>query len=137
MKFKKLNGQEKYKNISDRKVKWNDKSRSIIQFEVKQFLKKYWEYDLVFEEMPVTGTKMTLDIVNYTKRIAVEVHGKQHGQFVKFFHGNRNNYRRQIERDDAKQKWCEINNIKYVDIYPQDIKELNKQWFVDKFQILL
>lgn len=137
MKFKKLNGQEKYKNISDRKIEWDNKSRSIIQFEVKQFLKKYWQYDLVFEEMPVIGTKMTLDIVNYTKKIAVEVHGRQHDTFVKFFHGNRNNFRRQLERDSLKEKWCLINNLKYVDIYPNDIPLLNREWFKDKFEILL
>lgn len=137
MKFKTLKGIEKYKNISNRKIKWDGKSRSQIQFNVKQFLKKYWIYDLVFEEMPVLGTKMTLDIVNYTKKIAIEVHGKQHGEFVPFFHGNRNNYRRQIERDLSKERWCEINNIKYVDIYPNDIKDLNPSWFLDKFEILL
>lgn len=137
MKWKTLNGREKYKNISDRKIDWEKKSRSNIQFEVKQFLKKFWYYDLVYEEMPVVGTKMSLDIVNITKKVAIEVHGKQHGKFVPFFHGNRNSYRRQIERDGQKEEWCILNGLKYVDIYPQDIKLLNKQWFLDKFDILL
>lgn len=137
MKWKTLNGREKYKNISDRKIDWEKKSRSNIQFNVKQFLKKFWYYDLVYEEMPVVGTKMSLDIVNVTKKIAIEVHGKQHGEFVPFFHGNRNAYRRQIDRDGQKEEWCILNGLKYVDIYPQDIKLLNKQWFLDKFDIIL
>lgn len=137
MKFKTLNGLEKYKNISNRKISWDKKSRSNIQFEVKQFLKKFWYYDLVFEEMPVLGTKMSLDLVNMTKKIVVEVHGQQHGKFIPFFHGNKNNYRRQLERDGKKEEWCQLNNLKYVDIYPNDIKNLSKEWFLQKFDIIL
>ncbi len=137
MKFKQLNGQEKYKNISGRKIVWEKPSRSKIQFTVKQFLKKYWTYDLVFEEMPVLGTKMTLDIVNYSQKIAIEVHGRQHVQFVKHFHGNKNNFRRQLNRDSLKQDWCELNSFKYVDIYPQDVEGLSKEWFKEKFDISL
>lgn len=137
MKFKMLNGREKYKNITNRKISWDEPSRSIMQSEVKKFLKKYWIYDLVYEEMPVIGTKMSLDIVNYTQKIAVEVHGKQHSQFVKHFHGNRNNFRRQMNRDSLKEEWCTINGFKYVDIYPADMKELSKQWFEKEFDIHL
>lgn len=137
MKFKMLNGREKYKNITNRKISWDEPSRSKMQFTVKQFLKKYWIYDLVYEEMPVLGTKMSLDIVNYTQKIAVEVHGKQHGEFVQYFHGNRNNFRRQVNRDILKEEWCTINGFKYVDIYPADMKELSKQWFEKEFDIHL
>ncbi len=133
----KCNGREKYKNISSNKIVWEKKSRSNIQFEVKQFLKSFWYYDLVYEEMPVIGSKMSLDIVNVSKKIAVEVHGRQHDKFVPFFHVNRNNFRRQIERDFSKEEWCQINNLKYVAIYPNDIKTLSKEWFLEKFEIIL
>lgn len=137
MKFKMLNGREKYKNINKNKIDWEKPSRSKIQFKVKQFLKKYWEYDLVYEEMPVIGTKMSLDIVNYTNKIAIEVHGRQHIEFVKHFHGNRSNYRRQLNRDTLKEEWCEMNGFKYVDIYPGDVDTLTRKWFIENFDISL
>ena len=136
MKFKTINGREKYKNIQSRKIDWNKPSRSKMQTEVKKFLEKYWKYDLVFEEMPVVGSKNTLDIVNISRRIAIEVHGEQHVKFNSFFHRNRNDFRTQIERDVYKEKWCEINNIIYIDIYKKDLP-LSEKWFVENFNITL
>lgn len=135
MKFLTLTGRLKYKNISNRKIDWSKPSRSKMQTTVKTFLEPFWQYDQVYEEMPVLGTKCTLDLVNMTKRIAIEVHGAQHSKFNPFFHRNRNDFRSQIERDMNKEKWCEINNIKYVDIYDKNLKELSPEWFLEMFSI--
>ena len=76
------------KNVSKYKIDWEKKSRSKIQFAVKQFLKPHWCYQVCFEEFPVFGSKMSVDILNATKKIAIEVNGPQHKKFNKFFHNN-------------------------------------------------
>ena len=122
MKFKTLTGATR--NIANAKkylVKWGGKSRSKIQKSTKDFLKKYWEPHVVFEEFPVAGTKMSLDFYNANKKIAIEVQGAQHKRYTPFFHGNNKyNYINQLKRDQNKQKFCEMNNIKLIEIYSTD-----------------
>lgn len=135
MKFKTLDGKEKtVKNIKDCIIKWDGKSRSKFQEEVKKFLKKYWKGDVVFEELKVVGTRLTLDFFNANKRIAIEVQGQQHFKYIPFFHGNRGNYLNQIKRDVKKIQFCELNEIKLIEIYPKD--ELSKELF-EKFDVYL
>ena len=128
MKFKTLEGKDRtVRNIKKFIIKWDDKSRSKFQFNVKTFLKKYWAADVVFEELTIVGTRLSLDFYNANKKIAIEVQGQQHFKYTPFFHGNRANYLKQIKRDYKKIEFCEINNIKFVEIYPTD--ELSVQLF--------
>ena len=128
MKFKTLDGKEKsIKNIKSSIVKWDGKSRSKFQFEVKKFLQKYWSGDVVFEELKVVGTRLTLDFFNANKRVAIEVQGQQHTKFVPFFHSSRGKFLQQLKRDCKKLEFCEINNIKLIEIY--SVNELTKEFF--------
>jgi hypothetical protein len=103
-------------------IDWGGKSRSKLQFGVKEFLLPYWSGDVVFEEFPVVGTKLTLDFYNANKKIAVEVQGAQHLKYTPFFHGaSKSTFLGQIRRDDMKQSFCELNKIILVEIYPKDI----------------
>jgi hypothetical protein len=130
MKFKTLEGKERsVRNIKKFIINWDGKSRSKFQFNVKTFLKKYWSGDVVFEELKIVGTRMSLDFYNANKKIAIEVQGDQHIKYVPFFHGTRNNYLKQIKRDFKKIEFCEMNNIKLVEIYPTD--EVNLKLFQD------
>ena len=129
MVFKTLVGSQK--RISKPKrylIDWNSQSRSKIQFKVKQFLQLYWDLDVVFEEFPVAGTRMTLDFYNATHKIAVEVQGGQHLKYTPYFHGKaKSNFLGQIRRDNEKQKFCELNSIPLVEVYPDD--ELSPELF--------
>ena len=136
MKFCKLNGKTVYKNISKYLIKWDGESKSKLQFSVKQFLKPFWSRCVCYEEMPLAGTKLSLDIVNLTKGIAVEVHGDQHKDYVKYFHGNREGFVRQIERDVRTGEWCQMNNLLLVEIYTDDFP-LKTEWFKEYYDITL
>ena len=128
MKFKTLYGKEKpLRNPHRYKIKWNGKSRSKFQRTVKTFLYPYWRYDAVFEEFRVLGTQFTLDFYNHTRKIAIEVQGAQHLEFVKHFHKTRANFLRQIRRDDKKMDFCNINDIEFLQIYPDD--KLSQEYF--------
>ena len=110
MRLLNIHGKLQAKNVSKFLINWNGKSRSKIQFRVKQFLKSYWQNQVVYEEFPVYGTRMHVDILNATKKIAIEVNGTQHSKFNKFFHaGSRLKYLESIKRDVAKAEWLENN----------------------------
>ena len=128
MKFKTLTGG--YKRLPKPRnylIDWRASSRSKIQKGVKDFLCDYWLNHVVFEEFPVTGTKMTFDFYNATKKIAVEVQGAQHTKFVPFFHRSRGNFASQLRRDEKKFQFCKLNDITLVEIYPED--SINKGLF--------
>jgi hypothetical protein len=123
MKFKTLNGKERFlKNAKKYIINWQGKSKSNIQWRVKQFLLSYWKYDVVFEEIRVVGTRLSLDIYNANKKIAIEVQGKQHQTYNPYFHGNdRRKWLSQLRRDDLKLQFCLTNGIKLVEIYETDL----------------
>jgi len=113
--------EQKIKNSSRYLIDWDKKCRSKIQKKVKDLLYPYWVADIVFEELPVVGTRMTLDFYNANKKIALEVDGHQHYKFNKFFHSNsRQNFLSQLQRDEKKEYFCEINQIKLVRIIDGD-----------------
>jgi|TARA_Y100000310_G_C20094177_1_gene539676 hypothetical protein len=111
-------------------INWEKNSRSKLQSKVKDFLKVFWDGDVVFEEFPVVGTRLTIDFYNATKNIAIEVQGNQHTKYNKFFHkGNKMNYLDQLKRDDEKLSFCNLNNIKLLEVHEGhlDFNSLHKE----------
>jgi hypothetical protein len=131
-----INGKLVSKNVSKYLIKWDGSCRSNIQFKVKQFLKDYWKNQVVYEEFPVYGTRMKVDILNATKKIAIEVQGRQHSSFNKFFHNNsRLNYLESIKRDYKKRQWLKKNNFEVVEIEEDEVKKLSVSFFLKNFNI--
>jgi len=138
MKLYNLYGKIVNKNVSSYLINWDSPSRSKIQFSTKQFLKDFWKNHIVYEEFPVFGSRLKVDILNATRKIAVEVQGSQHSEYNKFFHGDsRLNYLKSIKRDVAKEKWLVTNDFTLVEIYENEVKNLNEQFFKDKYDITL
>ena len=136
MRFKTLAGRVRaIPKVKKYLIDWGGSSRSKIQLKTKQFLKKYWQHHIVFEEFPVAGTKLTLDFYNANKKIAVEVQGEQHTKYIPFFHGkNKANYISQLRRDQDKLRFCKLNNIRLVEIYKDD--KITKKLF-EKYDVAL
>ena len=103
---------------------WDSESKSLIQKSVKDFIYDRWFADRVFEEFPVAGSRLSFDFYNATKKMAIEVDGSQHYQYNKFFHSNsRQKFLDQLKRDQKKDEFCEINNIKLFRILEDEIRE--------------
>ena len=135
MEFLSLNNKKKRcKNARNYIINWTVDSRSKFQTEVKKFLRNYWLHNIVFEEFPIVGTRLTLDFYNANKKIAIEVQGRQHTGYVEFFHQNRMNFLHQLNRDKKKEHFCELNAITLVTIYENDI--INKHLFESQGVIL-
>jgi hypothetical protein len=137
MRFVTLKGKVVSKNLTKKTVDWDKPTRSKFQTSVKNFLRPYWEHHIVYEEIPVVGSsRLSLDIFNATKRVALEIQGRQHMQYIPFFHQTRQDFRKQLERDDIKETWCKLNNIILVEIHPEDLP-LSESWFYKNYNIVL
>jgi hypothetical protein len=123
------------KNVSKYLIDWDKKSRSKIQFKIKQFLKEHWENHMVYEEFPVYGTRLKVDILNATKKIAIEVNGNQHTSFNKFFHKTRGNFLRSLQRDHKKLEWLKVNDFELIEIEEKEVPLVNYEFIKDKFGV--
>ena len=127
----------KFVKISPAKLRidWDGKCRSNFQYEVKQWLRRYWLNDRCSEEFMIPGAKLFLDLVNWTERVIVEVNGDQHNEYNKFFHnGSSANFLQQLKRDQDKREWAESNKLTFVEIYPADLP-LTREFFKEKYNI--
>lgn len=118
------------KNAKKYLIDWNANSRSKFQKKIKDFLANSWKNDIVFEEFRIAGTMLSLDFYNANKKIAIEVQGDQHVKFVKHFHKTRLKYLEQLKRDQKKLDFCELNGIKLVEIYKNDV--ITGSFFTDQ-----
>ncbi len=138
MRLLNVNGRLVNKNVQKHRIKWDDKSASNIQFRAKKFFKQYWKSHVVYEEFPVYGTRLRVDLINFTKKIAIEVHGQQHFKFNKFFHSNsRIKFFQSMKRDWEKTEWLELNDIKLVELEEKDVDQLSIDFLEDKFNVFI
>ena len=138
MRLLNVNGKLVNKNVRRYSINWEAKSRSKLQFKFKEFFYPYWKNHIVYEEFPVYGSMLKIDLLNATKKIAVEIQGSQHESFNKFFHDNsRLKYLESIKRDVKKEKWIELNEFKFLELYEDDLKNLSPQYIEEKCGILI
>lgn len=136
MRLYNINGKLVNKNVNKYLIKWDKKSRSKLQFRIKQFLRQYWENQIVFEEFPVYGSLMKVDIINATKRIAIEVNGNQHSEFNPFFHDkSRLKYLGSITRDYQKHEWLTKNNFKIIELEESEEDKISVDFIKEKYGI--
>lgn len=133
-----IRGKKRSKSVERLRIDWDAPSRSKCQFKVKQFLEPYWYSHIVYEEFPVFSSRMTVDFLNATYRIAIEVQGNQHSEFNPFFFQNsRAKYLKQIQNDAKKRQWLELNEFNLCEIYQGEVDILSEKFFLDKFGVKL
>lgn len=129
MKVVGLNGKEY--NIKKFKSKDKDSEGHTL---ARKLIKEVYPLDTIWEEVELPGTKenckknLYADFLVPRVKILFEVHGKQHYEFVQFFHGTKLNFIEHKKRDARKKLWCEINDIIYVELpYNEDENEWRKR----------
>lgn len=133
----KLRGSQTINIVPRSNIDW-DKKVSIPQLVVKQFLFPFWKNDQVAEEFQIPGSKLRLDLFNFTKRIVVEVSpDSYHLGYNNWLHKSRINYADKVKKDEDKRVWCEVNKIKFVELHDEDIDILSKEYFLEKYNISL
>ena len=85
----------------------------------------------ILEEVSIPLRKnetLYLDFYLQLLKLAVEVHGQQHYEFVPFYHSNRMNFFKAQKRDLEKKEWCDLNSIKYIEFpYNETIEQWTKR----------
>lgn len=126
MKIHDLFGKEHIIKVADYRLK--EKSKSSGQEELKKLLKEYYISSIILEEFLIPTHNLYLDFYVPERNIAFEFDGRQHKDFVKFFHGSIEGLRRQQKNDLTKYEWCEFNKIKLVRLtaVPENVEDLKK-----------
>ena len=121
-------------NIQEYFVDWN-RVVSKPQKQVKDFLRPYWKSHIVLEEFRIPSTLWRVDLINMTRRIAVEVSPKGSHSFNTFFHRDRFKFGAAMDRDNNKAKWVENNGFVFVEVFDDDLDNLSPEWFKSKYDI--
>jgi len=134
-----INGKLVWKNDKKYLIDWRKPSRSKEQTKIKEFLEQYWEKDIVYEEYVLPSTRLRVDFLNPTKKIAWEHQGKGAHEFNKFFNkGSRANYLASIKRDVKKAKFLESNGYTLIETYTTDLEKLlNREFFYETYGVWL
>jgi hypothetical protein len=76
-----------------------------------------------FLRNPVTGGNFNLEIDCYNPelKLGVEYQGKQHAEYVPFFHSSKEAFLNQKYRDELKRRMCRDNGVKLIEV-PYTVK---------------
>ena len=79
----------------------------------------------------VTGNKHNLELDCYNKqlRLAVEYNGRQHYDYIPYFHRNKEAFYNQKYRDEIKKRICKDLNITLIEV-PYTVKHRNIQKYL-------
>lgn len=72
------------------------------------------------------GGNLSYDFYLPKQNILIEYQGKQHEQFVKMIHLEKENFLKQLEHDRRKREYAEIHNIKLLEIWYWDFDKVEK-----------
>ena len=135
MRLYNVNGVLVKKTVNRYLIKWDGESKSKLQFQTKQFLKPFWRSCICYEEFPVYGTLLKVDLLNATLKIAIEVNGPQHSQLHYFHNGKPSLYLDTFKRDVKKIEWLKRNGFEVVEINFDEVSKLSTEFFKEKFSI--
>lgn len=102
------------------------------QARVKQFLYPYWKTAICGEEVRIPGSRCRLDLVNFSRKVVIEVSPSGSHSFNKFFHKSKFKFAASVRRDLDKQEWCQKNGFLYIELTDDDLDNLSKKMFAER-----
>ena len=103
-------------------------NKSSLHLRARNILAQKFPTLQILEEVAIPVRKsetLYLDFYLPLNRLCVEVHGEQHYKFVAHYHNSQLGFIRHKKRDRDKMEWCEINNIRYVEL---PFNENDEEW---------
>ena len=99
----------------------------------KIFKKEFRKSRPKFLNNPVTGGRYNLEIDCYNDelRLGLEYNGRQHYEFISFFHKNKEDFLNQKYRDVIKKNMCKDNNVILIEV-PYTIKIEDIEYYIIK-----
>lgn len=119
MKVVDLDGNYSDWNLKGYIAKGKLQNKSSLHIQARDLLLELFPTLQILEEVPINPRKsetLYLDFYLPLIKTCIETHGEQHFKFVSFYHNNMMNFIKSKKRDADKKEWCEINNIKYIDL---------------------
>ena len=116
MKVRLLNGSYEDVIIKNFLLERNGFCKSKFQEQVRNELIQKYPTDIICEEVYIKGEKFYLDFFLPRLKTVIEVNGRQHKEHVKFFHKTKQDFDKQINTDNRKKNWCDINGFKMIEI---------------------
>lgn len=87
-------------------------SRSKLQQQLGLKLLQKFPCDIILQDFPIPGMHgMHLDFFIPSRKKAFECNGRQHYEYVPFYHGRKTGFQHQQVRDNLKEKWCKLNHV--------------------------
>ena len=136
MKVVGLNGREYNINLKKYIVKRNDNTvKSKYHIAARELLADMFSGYTVLEEVKLPGSRcpskksaLFLDFFIPSLMLGIEVHGRQHYEFCKFFHKTMAGFLQSNKRDFIKEDWCELNGIELIVLkYSDSIEDWRNQ----------
>jgi len=136
MKVVGLNGREYNINLKKYLVKKNDKTvKSKYHIAARELFAEMFSGYTVLEEVKLPGSRcpskksaLFLDFFIPTLMLGIEVHGRQHYEFCKFFHKTMAGFLQSNKRDFIKEDWCELNDVELIVLkYSDSIEDWRNQ----------
>ena len=93
--------------------------KSDLHLEARSLIHKYYPTLQVLEEIPIYIRKaetLYLDFYLPLIKKCIEVHGRQHYEFVRFYHNTALGFIKHKKRDQDKKEWCAANHISYIEL---------------------
>lgn len=100
--------------------KWPLKSegacKSKLQYQCGQLLRSKFPFDVILEDFFVPQHNFYWDFFLPQRKIVFEIQGRQHDEFVPFFHNSPKEFDKSKIRDYNKKELCIKNDIYFYDI---------------------
>jgi len=128
MQVKTLDGQIQNWSLTGHFAHANMSNKSALHLKARDIIKNCYPTLQILEEVPIPIKKSEsyfFDFYIPILKTAVEVHGEQHYKYVQFYHQNQLNFLRSQKRDREKKEWCDLNNIKIIEL---PFSESEQEW---------
>jgi len=121
-----LDGKKQKWSLTGYIAKGNLNNKSSLHLKAREIIKDIFPTFQVLEEVPIPLRRsevLYLDFYLPLAKIVVEVHGEQHYKFIPFFHQTKLNFLKHKKRDREKKQWCELNNMKFLELPYDKVEE--------------
>lgn len=122
MKVKGLDG--KLYSLKLNEAQTDDSYRSSGHLQARSLITKIFPYDTFFEEITLPGTNgLEVDFLLLLRKVIFEIQGRQHFEYVPYFHKSPEDFQKSKQRDAAKVKWAELNGFYLVELNTKKTSE--------------
>lgn len=131
MQIKDLDGNIQYWKLLGNISHGSNENKSSLHLTARNLIKECFPTLQVLEEVQIPLRKaqmLVLDFYLPLNKKCIEIHGKQHYEFSRFYHKDRMGFLKHRKRDKEKQEWCENNGIEYIELpYNENVEQWKKR----------